>query len=179
MGPPASAERSFMIPLSFVIGALLIAIVAVAGTYLVTSSYDVSHPMISAVTTVSTVSWTQSETSFVTQTMVSLQTVTLGNYGYQYGYGPGCYGGTCYQQNPACSGYLLYGLQAGQTCIAGTLSYQASCVLLYDSFDGNTYVLLGGAAPNPSTNYATVVGYPLSYSSYPCTGVSFQVSYFI
>jgi hypothetical protein len=196
MTSPVGTRRN-VISVSFVVGALLIAVASVAGTYLVTSSYDAAHPIISAVTSVSTVSLTLPETSYVTQTQLSLQTHTVtaeGGYGYEYGYGQSCYGGCYHPQYPQCGGYpyacttLNYQvvecnayrwLQSGQSCIAGSLSYQGSCLLMYDSYDGNTYVLLGYGAPTPSGDYVTAVGYVLSYSSSTCTGIPFQVSYFL
>jgi hypothetical protein len=181
---------------TFVVAALLIVVAAVSagGAYFATSSYDAAHPFMSTVSSVSTVSLTQAAMSYVTRTEVNIQTqtVTGGTYGfgygyqYVYGYGPSCYGGCYYPQYPAryrvieCNAAYLYGLQTWQSCIAGSVGYQGSCLFLYDSYDGNTYVLLGNAASaRPTTTYANVVGYVLSASPYPCVGIPFEVSYYL
>jgi len=185
LGSSESRRRTVTIPLALFVGALLIIVVAfsIAGTYVVTRSYGAAQPVLSAVTSISTVSMTQSETSYVTVTQN--QTVSAAApYGYLYGYGPSCYPGGCVTNGYAlaqCSGYKW--LQSGQSCIAGSLSYQGTCLLMYDYGDGITYVLFGYGAPvaTPSGAYSIAVGYVLtpSYNSSPCGGVPFQVSYFL
>jgi len=177
-------SRNIILPLSFVLGVLLIAIVSVAGTYLVTSSYDAAHPVVSEVTSISTVSVTQSQTSYTTQTQLSVQTVYAQGSGYLYGYGQSCYPSGCTTSSyevSQCNAYRW--LQTGQTCISGSLSYQGTCLLMYDYYDGVTYVLFGYGAPvsTPSGAYAMAVGYVLSvgYNPSPCGGIPFQVSYFL
>jgi len=179
------STRRVTVPISFIAGALLIivAVVSIAGTYAVTRSYDASHPVISAVTSISTVSTTQSETSYVTVTQN--QTLSAaGPYAYLYGYGANCYPAGCVTNGYSlaqCAGYRW--LQSGQSCIAGSLSYQGTCLLMYDYDDGITYVLFGYGAPvgTPSGAYSIAVGYVLtpSYNSSPCGGIPFQVSYFL
>ena len=185
MGSPEAARRTTTIPLSFFVGALLIIVivVSVAGTYVLTRSYDASYPILSAVTSLSTVSATQPETSYVTVTQDQTVSGAVAN-AYLYGYGPSCYPAGCVTNGYAlaqCSGYKS--LQNGQSCIAGSLSYQGTCLLMYDYDDGITYVLFGYGAPvgTPSGAYSIAVGYVLtpSYNSSPCGGIPFQVSYFL
>ena len=185
VGSPEAARRTTTIPLSFFVGALLIIVivVSVSGTYVLTRSYDASYPILSAVTSLSTVSATQPETSYVTVTQN--QTVSaVAPYAYLYGYGPSCYPAGCVTNGYAlaqCSGYRS--LQSGQSCIAGSLSYQGACLLMYDYDDGITYVLYAPGAPvaTPSGAWGAAVGYVLfpNYNSGPCRGVPFQVSYFL
>ena len=200
MTSSASTSRNVTLPVSVAVVVLLIvvAIVASAGSYVLTTTYDASHPLVSSVTVVSTVSVTSSETSYVTQTQVSLQTpivtvTAVGGYGYEYGYGQSCYGGCYHPQYPECGGYPYacttfayevnecnaYTLQNGQSCVAGSLTYQGSCLLMYDSYDGNTYALIGYGAPTPTGDYITAVGYVLNYAPTTCTGIPFVVSYFL
>lgn len=189
MSSPAGTGHNAILPIVVAAMFIVVAIASVAGTYVVTRNYEVAHPVLSTVVSMSTVSLTQSETSYITMTstQVSLQTVNV-NYGYEYGYGQGCYPPGCttntYVPNQAiqCMDSFAYRwLQSGQTCIAGTLSYQGSCLLLYDYYVGATYVLLGYGGLAPNGTYAIAVGYvlKLGYTSTPCAGIPFQVSFFL
>lgn len=191
MTSSAGTGRNATLPIVVAAMFIVVAVASVAGTYVVTRNYEAAHPFLTTVVTISTLSLslTQSETSYVTMTttQVSLQTVNM-NYGYEYGYGQGCYPPGCMtntyvpSQATQCMDSFAYRwLQYGQTCVAGTLSSQGSCLLLYDYYDHVTYVLMGYGGLAPSATFVIAVGYvlKLGYTSTPCAGIPFQVSFFL